>query len=233
MDDENKSTADGEYHFAEIGDVTPKSNVYSGGSSPKKMGRNIVRRNVLVGVGVLLVVVFAYKLYGVLFDGKPTAEEPQQKVVEPKQMVAKPVVQASNTPVGMSEAQKQNAEKMRGEMLNLQQEVDQVENKMGDVNRVLQQMLQQLQSQQKLLLALQKAQTKKTVKKTAAKPRKKYFVKALVPGRAWLFNGKGDFLTVIRGTSVPRYGRVRSINVERGLVTTTTGDKIGFAASDL
>jgi len=57
----------------------------------------------------------------------------------------------------------------------------------------------------------------------------KYFVRALIPGRAWLMSTNGKHYTSVkRGDWLPGYGTVTDINVTIGTVTTDSGIRITF-----
>lgn len=52
---------------------------------------------------------------------------------------------------------------------------------------------------------------------------KRYFVDAVIPGRAWLKGADGSTLTVTVGDTLPGYGKVLSINPYSGQVVTSKG----------
>lgn len=68
-------------------------------------------------------------------------------------------------------------------------------------------------------------------KKVAAKPIT-YTIRALVPGRAWVSGSNGQSATLVVGDTLKQYGRVTSIQPEKGLVTTSSGKKIVFSLAD-
>lgn len=51
----------------------------------------------------------------------------------------------------------------------------------------------------------------------------KMTLRAVVPGRAWLVNGKGQTLTISVGTELPYYGKVLKIDSKSNTVTMSTG----------
>ena len=51
----------------------------------------------------------------------------------------------------------------------------------------------------------------------------KLTLRAVVPGRAWLVNGKGQTVTVSVGTDMPYYGKVLKIDNKANTVTMSTG----------
>lgn len=63
-------------------------------------------------------------------------------------------------------------------------------------------------------------------------PPVKYFLQAVIPGRAWLINTNGDTLTVREGTKIANYGVIRYIDAKRGRVLTSSGQMITFSQND-
>lgn len=59
-----------------------------------------------------------------------------------------------------------------------------------------------------------------------------YYLKALVPGRAWLQTLKGQVATVTIGDRLPGYGIIQSIDTEQGIVTTSSGRLIQYGPRD-
>lgn len=60
----------------------------------------------------------------------------------------------------------------------------------------------------------------------------KYFVKAVIPGRAWLIGENGSTLTVRKGSIIPGYGVVTMVDVSQGRVLTNSGKIITFGQND-
>lgn len=60
----------------------------------------------------------------------------------------------------------------------------------------------------------------------------KYFVKAVIPGRAWLIAENGSTLTVRKGSVIPGYGVVTIVDVTQGRVLTNSGKIITFGQND-
>lgn len=60
----------------------------------------------------------------------------------------------------------------------------------------------------------------------------KYYIQAMIPGRAWIKSKKGSTITVRRGSRIMGYGRITMIDVENGIITTTSGNMIRFHPSE-
>lgn len=71
---------------------------------------------------------------------------------------------------------------------------------------------------------------KKVVRKVVRTPR--YFIQAVIPGRAWLIAPNGSTLTVREGTALPGYGTVTLIDPNQGKITTSSGQIIRFSQDD-
>lgn len=59
-----------------------------------------------------------------------------------------------------------------------------------------------------------------------------YYLKAVIPGRAWLISTAGNTMTVRVGTPIPGYGVVRYIDAIQGRVLTSSGQLIRFSQDD-
>lgn len=58
-----------------------------------------------------------------------------------------------------------------------------------------------------------------------------YYVKAIVPGRAWIQMDGDQTMSVAEGDTVPGYGRITKIDAEHGMVATSSGRMIPFGIS--
>lgn len=63
-------------------------------------------------------------------------------------------------------------------------------------------------------------------------PVTRYYIQAVIPGRAWLISPNGATLTVREGTSIPGYGKVKLIDPNQGRVITSSGQVIRFSQED-
>lgn len=60
----------------------------------------------------------------------------------------------------------------------------------------------------------------------------RYYIQAVIPGRAWLIATNGSTLTVRDGTLIPGYGVVKLIDPSQGRVITSSGQVIKFSQTD-
>ena len=63
-------------------------------------------------------------------------------------------------------------------------------------------------------------------------PALKYYIQAVIPGRAWLIATNGATLTVREGTPIAGYGLVKLIDSAQGRVITGSGQVIRFSQED-
>lgn len=66
----------------------------------------------------------------------------------------------------------------------------------------------------------------------STQPRSKFYIQAVIPGRAWLIATNGATLTVREGTPIVGYGIVKLIDPSQGKVMTSSGQVIRFSQDD-
>ena len=93
------------------------------------------------------------------------------------------------------------------------------------------------QSREVMALQAQKAPVVSKPKPIKHKPvsqaqKTKYFLQAVIPGRAWLIAENGSTLTVRDGSLIAGYGIVRLIDPNQGRVITSSGQVIQFSQTD-
>ena len=118
--------------------------------------------------------------------------------------------------------QAQNTQKIAA----LQSQVRNMNRQFTDLNTRLKTLLGTLQEQ---VVGLKKA--REAAQKVAVlnkKAQKDYSVQAMIPGRAWLKTSKGQGLSVTQGNVVPGYGVVTDIDVDNGIVRTSSGAVLSY-----
>jgi intracellular multiplication protein IcmG len=63
-------------------------------------------------------------------------------------------------------------------------------------------------------------------------PKMEYFVQAIIPGRAWIINEKGQAITVRVGSEIPGYGIVKEIDPPEGRVVMSSSKVFRFKHDD-
>ncbi len=262
-----------EYQFADLDAVTPDSEDHPGASegnapevtpeSPRSFKQPNVKRNAIIVVGIVIVIMVLYKIIGSIYSEKkaetnaPIAPIPVTQQTPAPSPAPTPVpVETQPTP-SVTETQKPGLDikvnqklstleltqqNMRSEVSSvndqitgLSQNVNTLVTKMSELNGVIANLSAKVEEQSR---ELEKLTIQRTVAKvihhqpTMAHPRIKYFIQAVIPGRAWLIASNGTTLTVREGTIIAGYGIVKLIDPNQGRVLTSSGQVIRFSQED-
>lgn len=125
-------------------------------------------------------------------------------------------------------------ERMNANVADMQSTLASLASQIAAVNNAVQDLAGQVAQQQTRMQLETVVQHEKKArrassgggKSTAARQKTKYYLQAMVPGRAWLVSSRGAMTTVKVGDAVPGYGEVVSIDPNLSAVTTSTGDVI-------
>jgi len=233
-----------------------------GVSSPPGRGRidpqmmKIIKHG-LLAVGGLILFLLMYKFIASFFVSSTDVVHKNAPVVamssKPESTSKAPTaspVQVSNTALDQTDKKVNVLEQergrlnadlltMHGQVRDVTQTVSNLVSTMDDLKQSIDQMHEKMEQQSQELTRLQSMQrTKRTASasvsasKKAKTPRTRYFIQAIIPGRAWLTSSAGATLTVSRGSAVPGYGDVRLINPKLGRVFTSSGRVIQFSQTD-
>lgn len=124
-----------------------------------------------------------------------------------------------------------------GQVSTINTNVNNLLTKMTDLDKVISVLTTKINEQsdeiEKLTLRVQT----RTVVRQMSIPNKRviylrYWLQAVIPGRAWLINENGTTLTVREGSVVPGYGVVKLIDPSQGRVITSSGRIIRFSEAD-
>lgn len=262
---------DDEYHFSEeegnsaIFDEETLEPAKSSGLWEKLskfqglLGENL-RRNVLIGIGALIILLILYKFLGSLFYSKKTNTVQNTKPAVTKQVVqAQPVVQPTPTytqPAQLTQPVQQTTdpnvtrklsslqkgtEKTQDEIANINDNVytlkgsiSKLANQMSMLNTNIAMLTQEVKQQQEQIAKLKEKKKRPGYIKQGKiwVPVPQWYIQALIPGRAWLISTRGKTLTVRVGSKIPGYGTVKAIEPHKGLVMLKSGKQIEFKASD-
>lgn len=223
---------------------------------------NSPARNAVVVVGILLTLFIVYQIIsGLFFQSKNAVVVPKTVIKQsPIQTVTRPVAQPIATPneftlgnqmPGMKDINefKSRLSAMEQNQTNAQDQVMSINNQLASINTNLDmltskltQLSQQLtqlnsvvneQAQQLTLLKAHLEAKPKLVKRIIPRgPSMVYYLKAVIPGRAWLVTNNGNTMTVRVGTPIAGYGVVRFIDAIQGRVLTSSGHLIKFSQED-
>lgn len=243
---DNESMGDSEQ---QIGGVNTKG---SGSFNEKKD----VRRNALIVVGLIIFALVMYKFIGYLFSGKSEQVKPDIPTVANITPKAPTTIQP--TPVSIKEPQpvvpavdpelkqkiaaieitqqtfKSEVVSVGGQVRNLNDNINNLNTQITRLNQMIESLSNQVSRQSEEIKILRVCNRPKPVKPITKHhiQRVIYYIKAVIPGRAWLIGSNGSTLTVREGTNIPGYGVVRLIDSLQGRVLTSSGQVIKFSQDD-
>lgn len=253
MDNENfrPDKADEEYHFSETDNTTAFTDLPP---IKKNILERIDRKNVIIAIAVIVAVFVVYKLVSSIFTSsstqqskpaRPLTTNTQSVVTPPAAQQISPLSSQQSPPIGQHqtavttainekltalEANSQaNLDKLSSQVTSLQNTLSNLEERLNSLNNTVQDMVNQQQQQ---LAKKVQAQEKLRAKKMRAVTKSIYFVRAIVPGRAWLLTQSGSTVTVSVGANLPGYGTVVLVDPNQGTVTTSSGAIIGYSPGD-
>jgi intracellular multiplication protein IcmG len=256
----SSSDSEEEYHFATepetAGVFAPPSPAQKG----DVMGR-IKRKNILVAAGVIVVVFSIYKILDVIITrhsheviprASQTTEFPTRVTPLPPPPAPMPVEEPAPKPVDttaspasdtapvtnrLSALEEQNTnfqssiDKLNSQVTELQTAVANMNSQITALNQGIQNIADKLAEQEAKEAALHAVKVH-TRKVHHIRIRPIYFVRAIIPGRAWLSTSHGGTVTVRLGDNLPGYGVVQAIDPVQGTITTSVGAIIGYSPGD-
>ena len=203
--------------------------------------RLLSNRRFMLLLIVVIAVFVVYQFLGNSTDIKEDVAQFEQKPLQQTTVVTQTPVQPVITAPEIT-AEQNKLDTLAQQTQQNQMQIQQLQNNVQQLQNTVTQMTIQVAALTSSVNTLQTTMTIKPVLKKIAKvkkeaPRPVYFVRALIPGRAWLQEnenrGKGErivrLLTVKVGDFLPGYGRVQGINVEEGKVLTSWGSVIRYA----
>lgn len=221
---------------------------------------NNIKRNAVIAVILFIGLMLGYKFIGSYFTGeKPEISEikPVITASAPAPSESEPVVESSPPPSTqtVTETSEPNTEiksnlssiVLGQESLNLKvatfgEQIDNMQSKMtaltdkiAELNQTLLKLNDQLDNQSHTIARLSAKPVSAPVvrhRNNAERRVIRYYIQAVIPGRAWLVAENGATLTVREGSHVPGYGLVRLIDPNQGRVMTSSGLVIRFSQSD-
>jgi intracellular multiplication protein IcmG len=177
-----------------------------------------------------------------------TVEQPQEQAAAPLQA---PPTPAPTTPTEQPEQVNQKLSTLETNEQNVQSEMNSINERLSGINTNVNELVEKMNTlnhtinelatkvdQQSNAIASLKAREEKRPKPVRAhavvrKPRHaKYYIQAVIPGRAWLIAGNGSTLTVREGSQIRGYGVVKLIDPNQGRVVTSSGQVIRFSQQD-
>lgn len=242
----------------EMGELDYQSEKQSPPYADSRMpqGKNI-QRNALITIGIVLFIMVLYKLVGYVFfsdtkiavNTKPAITPIETSSPQPAMVAITPApVQTTEVHVDNSAlTQKVSAietaqDSVRSEVSSMNQQVgivndnvNNLNNQIKNLNQTITNLSTQMANQsQEINLLMERSKPKKIVRPIPKPPTEhiSYYIKAVIPGRAWIIGTNGSTLTVREGTRIAGYGIVRLIDSLQGRVITSSGQVIKFSQED-
>ena len=188
----------------------------------------VKNRRIMIPVGLVVVVFFAYQF----FSSNTQTPQPQPQPTQTAKPAQTTSVQPQTSGAELGEVASVRAEnvKLQGQVESLTAKVQRLNTQLGSATGDLLRMNQTLQNMEKRLEEL--ARQKGLVHKKVRWHWPIYHLRAVVPGRAWLRDKKGDILTVRVGDKLGGYGAVVRIDSDHGWVATSSGKLIQYGKND-
>lgn len=222
------------------------------------IGKNdVVKKGVIVLI-VVFVVIVAYKIIGSFSSDKKIVIQKSAEIIPPVPAAPPQLTPVSQTPAYVTnqppvsngdskvsqkltelestqQSMRTDVSSVNDQLGGISKNVDSLIAKLNDLNTVIANLSVKVDEQSHEIdqLTMQRIKPKKVqhvVRKGIAYP--KYFLQAVIPGRAWLIATNGATLTVREGTVVAGYGMVKLIDPRQGRVTTSSGQVIRFSQED-
>lgn len=219
-------------------------------------GLSQLRRVALIGIAGFVILLILYKFLGGLFSsdsGEKIKQTPSQTVSQPVEpapsSAPQPAVVASSqiaspsqpSPEVMSslkdlQSANQNTlnsfNRLSNEIQTVSQNLSQMSGQMGQLNQNIHLLARQIYEQQMAIKAL-KAKPKNKHVSMHKMAREKFYIQAVIPGRAWLVSEHGKTMTVAVGDTVPGYGMVKDIKAQDGAIVMSGGHIIHFSPQEM
>lgn len=119
---------------------------------------------------------------------------------------------------------------IQSQLNSLQNSIDGIANNRGNVNDAISQLALEVK---KLAADIKKNKVaEKPAPAAPMIPPVTYYLRAVVPGRAWIYGTNKRSASITVGDRVKQYGRVLAINAQEGMVVTSSGKVIEFSSAD-
>ncbi len=251
-----------EYQFTDLDAINPEAidDAHGEGATPVMEGSRqvssatYVKRKAIFVVGVVIFAMITYKFVGSLFSDKPAPAKavasikpmpPKPQLVIPSTVV-QPVVIPPVQTIDTGMQQKMSAlelgqQSVRSEVSSVNSQLGGLTTNLGTLTAQIEQLNQTIASLTTKVAEQSQDIARLTAVRKAPKPRPlarkmiqttKYYIQAVIPGRAWLIAANGSTLTVREGTAVPGYGVIKLIDPNQGRVLTSSGQVIRFSQED-
>ena len=167
---------------------------------------------------------------------------PAQTQVAPTASASSQLQEQQNQVQDTLNNQKDNISTLTNEADSLKDSIDQLKSQQSQLQSSVSSLSDQISRMNQAMTLLSKqvyANKDKLTPKSSSKSNEKkqpeitYYMKAIVPGRAWIYSSNGGSTSVAVGDTVnDHYGAVTAIDVDQGTVTTSKGLVIKYEANN-
>jgi len=229
-----------------------------GSSEKKRVQRQVnVKRNAIIALAVFMFAIVAYKFVSSRSTEKKQTDvaivvpitpvpavimqphiEPQTTVVEQATLTGDNKISQKLSSLELSQqSMRDDVVSVNSQLGGINNNVREIMTKMAEVSRVITNLSAVTEAQSHEIERLIVLKAKPPKKRpppilSAGEASQKYYIQAVIPGRAWLMATNGTTLTVREGTSVAGYGIVKLIDPIQGRVMTSSGQMIRFSQED-
>lgn len=251
-----------EYQFTELDPINPNAmeeeqssaDVSSASHSSGGVGGTNVKRNAIIAVGIFFCLMLAYKFVGSYFTNQktviapvpssmsvppPAVVEPQPDIVPPPKSLPAPEPSSDlQSKMSTIELNQENltseVSTANGKIESINTNVEMLTAKITELNQAIATLSDKLEAQSHEVEKLSIKPLARPNKHIAKRVRQylRYYVQAVIPGRAWLVGTNGSTLTVREGSTIAGYGLVKLIDPNQGRVITSSGQVIRFSQDD-
>lgn len=263
----DKDQYNDEYQFADLDAITPdtgeeellnseETNSSEEVSPVNRLEATNVKRNALIVVVLVVLLMILYKFMGAVFFDKKLPVKPDTPIITAPAPAPVPVQQIPAPPVSAPKTTDTNVDAQINQKLSalevgqqsMRTDVTSVTSQISGINTNLNTLVAKIAELEGIISTLntklddqtrviEQLTIRRTVKKLHYAPRRaahypKYYIQAVIPGRAWLIATNGSTLTVREGTIIAGYGMVKLIDPNQGRITTSSGQIIRFSQED-
>lgn len=223
-----------------------------------KVGRSSVKHNAIIVVCLFVLVVLIYKFTGSALEEKKIEplNAPTSLTVPPAPTSSDIEVPAETVipTVGINAAQdsvdiqtkmsnvEASQESIRSDLTTFSAQVSSMNNTLDALTSKIAGLTETITALNTKLEAQALEITRLTVKQAPRVAQRyrahahasylRYYIQAVIPGRAWLVATNGTTLTVREGSTIPGYGLVKLIDPSQGRILTGSGQMIRFSQDD-
>lgn len=241
-------------------DTTDQADSAYDEAASKQVGAETnIRRNALIVVILVILAMIIYKFLGSFFaspeipvqktktvdTAKKSEPQPETPEIQPLQpVVSAPRPQQASIPANVEQklsalelgqqSTRSDVSSVSNQLGGISSNMDELATQIAKLNDALTSINTKLEQQSREIDLLMTRTKPKKVRPAVKKsqPAKKYYIQAVIPGRAWLIAQNGATLTVREGTVVPGYGTIKLIDPLQGRISTSSGQIIRFSQDD-